>query len=39
MDNGNPANINLKDIRADHYITGIEYLFDESTKLTVVRIL
>ncbi|RPI18396.1 MAG: TonB-dependent receptor [Ignavibacteriae bacterium] len=32
---GSPSNLNLKDIRADHYIAGIEYLFDESTKLTV----
>lgn len=32
---GNPENKNLNDIRADHYIAGIEYLLDESTKLTV----
>jgi outer membrane receptor for ferrienterochelin and colicin len=32
---GNPGNNNLKDIRADHYIAGVEYLFDEATKLTV----
>jgi outer membrane receptor for ferrienterochelin and colicin len=32
---GSPGNLNLKDIRADHYIAGIEYLFDESTKLTI----
>ncbi len=29
-----PDNLNLKDIRADHYIAGLEYLFDESTKMT-----
>lgn len=28
-------NLNLKDIRADHYIAGAEFLFDESTKLTL----
>ncbi len=28
-------NLNLKDIRADHYIAGAEYLFDESTRLTL----
>ncbi len=27
-------NLNLKDIRADHYIAGLEYLFDESTRMT-----
>lgn len=32
---GSPANKNLNDIRADHYIAGIEYLFDESTKITI----
>jgi outer membrane receptor for ferrienterochelin and colicin len=32
---GSPGNLNLKDIRADHYIAGIEYLFNESTKLTI----
>ncbi len=32
---GNPSNNNLTDIRADHYIAGIEYLFDQSAKLTV----
>ena len=30
-----PDNLNLKDIRADHYIAGLEYLFDESTKMTL----
>lgn len=30
----NAENRNLKDIRADHYIAGIEYLFDESTRMT-----
>jgi len=30
-----PENKNLRDIRADHYIAGIEYLLDESTRLTV----
>ena len=32
---GNPQNSSLKDIRADHYIAGIEYYLDESTRLTV----
>ncbi len=32
---GSPQNKNLRDIRADHYIAGIEYLLDESTRLTV----
>ena len=32
---GSEKNKNLEDIRADHYIAGIEYLFDESTRLTV----
>ncbi len=32
---GSSGNLNLKDIRADHYIAGIEYLLDESTKLTI----
>ncbi len=31
---GVPGNEELRDIRADHYIAGMEYLFDESTKLT-----
>lgn len=31
---GNPGNNDLNDIRADHYIAGIEYLFDESTRMT-----
>lgn len=30
-----PQNLNLKDIRADHYIAGVEYLFDESTRMTL----
>ena len=30
-----PQNLNLKDIRADHYIAGAEYLFDESTRMTL----
>jgi hypothetical protein len=32
---GSPGNEDLRDIRADHYVAGIEYLFDEGTKLTV----
>lgn len=32
---GSENNKDLEDIRADHYIAGIEYLFDESTRLTV----
>lgn len=32
---GTPENKNLRDIRADHYIAGIEYLLDESTRLTI----
>lgn len=32
---GTPGNKNLRDIRADHYIAGIEYLLDESTRLTI----
>ncbi|MBZ0203131.1 MAG: TonB-dependent receptor [Ignavibacteria bacterium] len=32
---GSQANKDLRDIRADHYIAGIEYLLDESTRLTV----
>ncbi|HWA07681.1 MAG TPA: TonB-dependent receptor [Ignavibacteria bacterium] len=32
---GSENNKNLEDIRADHYIAGFEYLFDESTRLTV----
>jgi outer membrane receptor protein involved in Fe transport len=28
-------NLNLKNIRADHYVAGIEYLLDESTRLTL----
>lgn len=32
---GSENNKELEDIRADHYIAGIEYLFDESTRLTV----
>jgi hypothetical protein len=32
---GSPENRNLTDIRADHYIAGLEYLFDESTRMTV----
>jgi TonB-dependent Receptor Plug Domain/Carboxypeptidase regulatory-like domain len=31
---GVPGNEDLRDIRADHYVAGTEYLFDESTKLT-----
>ncbi len=30
-----PGNLDLKGIRADHYITGLEYLFDESTRMTL----
>jgi outer membrane receptor protein involved in Fe transport len=30
-----PQNLNLKDIRADHYIAGAEYLLDESTRMTL----
>lgn len=32
---GNPQNSSLKNIRADHYIAGIEYYLDESTRLTI----
>jgi outer membrane receptor for ferrienterochelin and colicin len=32
---GAPNNNSLSDIRADHYIAGIEYLFDAGTKLTI----
>lgn len=32
---GSENNKELENIRADHYIAGIEYLFDESTRLTV----
>lgn len=32
---GNPQNSSLKDIRADHYVAGIEYYLDESTRLTI----
>lgn len=32
---GSAQNRNLRDIRADHYIAGIEYLLDESTRLTI----
>ncbi|HQY51774.1 MAG TPA: TonB-dependent receptor [Ignavibacteria bacterium] len=31
----NPANRNLDDIRADHYIAGLEYLFDADFRVTV----
>ena len=31
---GNKSNENLTNIQADHYIAGLEYLLDESTKLT-----
>lgn len=30
-----PRNLNLKDIRADHYVAGAEFLFDESTRMTL----
>lgn len=32
---GSESNKDLRDIRADHYIAGIEYLLDESTRLTI----
>jgi hypothetical protein len=32
---GSEKNRNLEDIQAVHYITGLEYLFDESTRMTV----
>lgn len=32
---GSPANTGLSDIRCDHYIAGIEYIFGEGTRLTV----
>ena len=32
---GSEKNKDLRDIRADHYIAGIEYLLDESTRLTI----
>lgn len=32
---GSDANKNLENIQAIHYITGFEYLFDESTRMTV----
>ncbi len=32
---GSENNKELENIRADHYIAGIEYLFDESTRLTI----
>jgi outer membrane receptor for ferrienterochelin and colicin len=31
---GSTSNLSLKNMRADHYITGFEYLFDASTKLS-----
>lgn len=31
---GSTANNDLKNIRADHYVAGIEYLFDESARIT-----
>lgn len=31
----NPQNVNLKNIRADHYIAGIEYLPSKDSKMTV----
>jgi outer membrane receptor protein involved in Fe transport len=32
---GAPDNRNLREIRADHYVAGVDYLLDEGTKLTV----
>jgi hypothetical protein len=32
---GSPDNTNLTDIRADHYVAGIDYLIDAGTKLTI----
>lgn len=31
----NPQNVNLQNIRADHYIAGVEYLFSKDSKATI----